>query len=94
MGHSVRYNFKFCAFLLESIWSILILEHGLTFPSRVPKTIFIPIKIMSVINKQINKRLSGDACSQFIQSVSPVEANIFSPILRLVDIVNFMSYPI
>lgn len=25
--------------------------------------------------------------------MSPVEANIFSPILRLVDIVNFMSYP-
>ena len=35
MGHSVRYNFKFCAVLLESIWSILILERGLTFPSRV-----------------------------------------------------------
>ena len=47
---------------------------------------------MSVINKQINEWISGDAGSQFTQSVSPVEGNIFSPILRLADIVNFMSY--
>ena len=67
-GHSVRYSFKFCAYLLESIWSILILEHGLTFQSRVcfDSRFFFSRRLAFFFCLDSNFKISNRVCSHDI----------------------------